>query len=427
MSRRAIEETIAGALWVAILYALWWRFQWAFSHNPLDYLFSDPARHYENGKRFFNPTFMGSVDPFLYQLYLWLVITISNQQSWIISMITGLLAASMPLFWYLFLKEMLPRSWAAIGCLVIAITPSLAVIYGYFMNETLLLNLMGLAFWLTWRSLRIRTFHSFVLAAFVWSLASITRFIAFPMACACLAYLMWRQREYIFRPLTVVICFTLLSIWPMLHSYKVLHVYAPFGFSLLAKVYAASGAKIVDMHTDHPGAFYTFSSPSLYGPGPLEPLHPWQSPRQGTYTFRVDLEKGDKDWKRALKAAQEQNLYGFFKQLKENILLFTFDESWPDSTERTDYNPYLLLNRQLRWMWAPLIALSFIALVPFLRTRPACDQRFFLLLTLMLISLMFVQQNGVMEGRYRKPLEPLLLVSAVVVIRHFGRRSFAHD
>ncbi len=417
------KKTLHAGLWSGIFYMLWQRFQWPFVHSPLNHLFSDPARHYENGMRLLDPTLMGSIDPFLYQFYVWIILTAGNNEPWLIETITGTLCAVMPLFWYLFLRETVPSIWATLGCLVIAAMPSLLIIYGFFMNETLLLNLLGLAFWLTWRSIRVQTASSFTLAAAMWALASITRFVAFPMACACLLYLAWRHKDYVARPLIALACFALISIWPMLHSQARLNVYAPFGYPMLSKIYAASSAKIISFTVAPSGAEYGFSSPALHGPGPLEPLSSWKSARDGTFSFIIDTRKGGEDWAAALQNATTQSPYGLRHQLRDNIVYFFFDESWPDSTERKDV-PELYLNRLLRWMWAPLMALIIVALWPFLRARPACDQRFFVLLTLLMIGLMCIQLDGVIEGRYRKPLEPLILIAALLVIRHVGMIAY---
>ena len=68
---------------------------------------------------------------------------------------TALLSLSGPWLWYRFLRELLPsRDWALAGWVVLAALPSWSAIYSYFMQETLMLPLLGPALWATWRCRR---------------------------------------------------------------------------------------------------------------------------------------------------------------------------------------------------------------------------------------------------------------------------------
>ena len=41
--------------------------------NPTYYLATDPLRHWDNALHFFHPRWCSGMDPFLYQLYLWVI------------------------------------------------------------------------------------------------------------------------------------------------------------------------------------------------------------------------------------------------------------------------------------------------------------------------------------------------------------------
>ena len=122
--------------------------------SPLDHLFSDPLRHWDNGRFFLHPTLMGSNDPYLYQLWLFVLQRVARWSHAGISLGTGLLCALMPYGWYRALRELVPKHVALFGAVLMAVLPDFLGIYAYFMNETLLLSLMGFAFWLTFRARR---------------------------------------------------------------------------------------------------------------------------------------------------------------------------------------------------------------------------------------------------------------------------------
>ena len=57
---------------------------------------------------------MGSGDPFLYQLWLFLLTRVPDNQA-LVETMTGVLCAAMPYGWYRALQELLPRRWALGG------------------------------------------------------------------------------------------------------------------------------------------------------------------------------------------------------------------------------------------------------------------------------------------------------------------------
>jgi hypothetical protein len=107
----------------------------------------------------------------------------------------------------------------------------------------------------------------------------------------------------------------------------------------------------------------------------------------------------------------------FWCHWRENQLFLLFGSSWPDSLGSIE-SPLHYLNLHSRWIWAPLIILL-LAATPFIRTRP--EEMLILLCAVGIFLCLSFQQTAVMEGRYRKPLEPLLIISCYIIFRRFGK------
>lgn len=140
------------------------RLLYPFFDSPLGHLFSDPQRHWDNGADFLHPNPMGGLDPFLYQFWMYALEQAGAANRACIDLGTGLLCALLPYGWYRALKEVLPREWALGGAIAMGLVPEFLGIYAYFMNETLLMALTGVAFWLTLRARRKPGLGPFALA-----------------------------------------------------------------------------------------------------------------------------------------------------------------------------------------------------------------------------------------------------------------------
>ena len=171
------------------------RLLFPFFDSPLSHLYSDPQRHWDNAHLFLQPNILGSNDPYLYQAWLFAVRWITDDYPPGVLLACGLLCAVMPLGWYCALRELLPESWALAGAFVIALLPESFSMYAYFMNETLLMTLLGFCFWLTLRSHRKRTLLAYTLATIAWTCAAMTRTVALPMACGSMAVLWFMQPQ----------------------------------------------------------------------------------------------------------------------------------------------------------------------------------------------------------------------------------------
>lgn len=409
-SAAGVEHVLRWLLGAALLL----RLLFPFFDPPTSHLFSDPGRHWENGLYFLHPNIMGSGDPFLYQLWIWLLQQASARQPALILAGCGALCALMPYGWYRALKELLPRAWALGGALLIALVPAFLGIYAYFMNETLLLTLTGFAFWFSFRAQRKRSVGAFVLACALWLAAGFTRSVALPMALLCLLCLWLPQPGKLPKSVFGVLLLLALAIPAGLHGKVSLGYFAPFGNLYLNEAYGASGDKNIAIDFGPKGR-YQFGSPSFYNPS-FWPFSSWLTAREGTASIVVDLAKGRTDWIAERERMRRERTFPAWRDRWENFLFLSFAQSWPDN-DRGSITGWLTV--WTRWVWFPLVlVVAWGAAKGRFRGRewllPACALGMYLYLAL--------QHESVMEARFRKPLDPIFLAAAVVMVYRRPRR-----
>jgi hypothetical protein len=397
--------------------ALVMRLLFPFYDSPLNHLFSDPGRHWENGLYFLHPNIMGSGDPFLYQLWTWLLQQAAVRDQAVILTGAGFLCAAMPYGWYRALKELLPRAWALGGGLVMALVPAFLGIYAYFMNETLLLALTGFAFWFSFRAQRKRTVGAFALACGFWLAAGFTRSVALPMALLCLLCLWLPQPRKLAKAAVGVVLLLALAVPAGLHGKVALGYFAPFGNLYLNEAYSASGYKNISIDFGPKGR-YQFGSPSFYNPT-FWPFSNWLTGRDGTAKIAVDLTQGRRDWIAERERMGQERAFPRWRQRLEDFIYLSFAQSWPDN-DRGSVTGFLTV--WTRWIWFPLVlVVAWGAWKGRFRGRewllPACALGMFLYLS--------VQSQSVMEARFRKPLDPVFVAAAVVMLYRRPRRRAA--
>lgn len=391
------------------------RLLFPFFDSPMTHLFSDPERHWNNGLRFLHPDLMAGDDPFLYQAWLAALQGLSHASSAGVDLGCALLCVLMPYGWYRALREISPRNWALGGATLIGLWPSTLAIYGYFMNETLLLALTGVGFWATFRARRKGTLAGFAFAALIWTCAAFTRTIAVPLALVNLGYLLSIQSSKLRGSLIALGMLALLLIPAAVHSRAGVGFAAPLGNLYLNEIYAASGKRDITIDAGTAGS-YVFSSPSFYNPS-FYPFSNWISDRSGAFDIHVDLAHGRGDWQSELKRARAQRTYPRWRQRWDDFRFLLFAQSWPDN-DRGTLSGWLSVWG--RWLWLPLVvAVAWGSLRGWFHRvewlLPVCGLGAFLLLTL--------QDEGTMEGRFRKPLEPIFIAAAVVMLYRSRHRE----
>jgi hypothetical protein len=381
------------------------RLLYPFFNSPLTHLWSDPQRHWDNGLHFLHPGVMGGGDPYMYQLWLFTLQKIAGDSSATILIGCGLLCAAMPYGWYRALRELMGRAPALRAAVVIGVWPPFVSIYGYFMSETLLLTLTGFAFALSLRALRKRTLGAFAAACALWLLASFTRIVALPIGALCLLCAFFLQPHKL-RALLLGLALTAALVVPAgLHARLALGYFAPLGNLYLNEIYHAGSNMSIQIDCGPKGR-YIFGSPSFYNQT-FYPFSNWTTARAGTLAITIDTDKGRADWRRALQQISQQH-WGWRWRVHdfiENLSYLLFGQSWPDNDRSTVMGALAVW---WRWLFVPIVLVTAIAAV-----RGSYRGREWLLPACALMSLLLlaVQREGIMEGRYRKPLEPIFLVS----------------
>jgi SAM-dependent methyltransferase len=397
------EHWLRWAFGVVVL----WHLLFPFFDSPLTHLFSDPARHWANGGRFFVPDLIGAGDPFLYQLWIYLLRQVSAGDPPTIVLACALLCAAMPYGWYRALRELLPRPQALTGGLIIGVVPAFLGIYAYFMTETLLLTLTGFAFWATFRAARKRSVAAFALASALWVCALFTRSIALPMALLCLGALWITQPQRLAKAAIAVAAFAILALPAGLHARSTLHFFAPLGNLYLSQIYSVSGKHDISINAGALGG-WGFGTPSFYNPT-FYPFSDWTTDRRGTAYIRIDVSRGRASWIEEKKRIASLRTFPWWRQYWENLIYLLFGQSWPDDDPNSLSG---LASVWTRWLWPPLML---VVAWGALRRRFAGWEWLLPVCALGILLSLAVQRDGIIEGRYRKPIDPVLVAAAIVL------------
>ncbi len=394
------------------------RLLFPFFDSPLSHLYSDPQRHWDNAEFFLHPTIMGSSDPYLYQVWLFAWRTLANGNAATVLLGCGLLCALMPLGWYRALRELLPQRWALAGAILIALIPESIEAYAFFMNETLLMTLLGFCFWLTLRAHRKRNLEAYAAACLLWVCAALTRTFAVPMALLCVGWL-WCLREQRTEKLAIAIGIAAVLMIPAgLHAQRVLNFFAPFGNLYLNAIYHDSGRHDIAINYGRYGQ-YQFGSPSFYNPTYF-PFSDWTTDRKGIASIMVDTARGRADWQREHARVLSERQFPAGRQRWEEAQYLLFGEIWPNEGRETIIGEATIW---ARWLWPPLIL--FVAL--------ACARRWFSGAAWLLpacamgsLAALLCQSQGVVEARFRSPIDAALVAAMICAIHHrWLRRSRA--
>jgi SAM-dependent methyltransferase len=239
------------------------------------------------------------------------------------------------------------------------------------------------------------------------------------MALLCLGTLWLTQSQRLIKALSALAAFTLLAVPAGLHLRSTLGFFAPLGNLYLSQIYSVSGNHDISINAGPLGA-WGFGTPSFYNPT-FYPFSSWTTDRVGTAYIWIDVSRGRASWLAEKKRIESLRSFPWRRQYQENLIYLLFGQSWPDN------DPHALTGLAsvwTRWLWPPLMLLVAWGAV---RRRyrgwewllPACALG-------MLLSLA-VQRDGIIEGRYRKPIDPVLVAAAIVLYyRTRHRQSVSH-
>jgi hypothetical protein len=257
---------LRAALYALITAASAYRVWLVVRFNPAGQVWSDMARHWQAGLRPLDASPMALIDPVGYQLYLVVIAKLTLGSSTLIAYWTALLSVVGPWLWYRFLRELLPeRSWALAGWALLAALPSWSGIYSYFMQETLMLPLLGAALWATWRARRKGDRASFAVAIALWLAAGLTRGICLPLGAVAMGML-WFQQDGKWAKLALGTGLLAAAFVPLAgRSWSGAHLVSPHGIGRLAHLYLVAGTRAMAIDFTRNGGrerwHYEFVSP----------------------------------------------------------------------------------------------------------------------------------------------------------------------
>jgi len=393
------------------------RVVWAVTHSPIDFVYSDTQRHWFNATHPLEMNPFAGIDPPAYELWLSLIarITLGNQAA--LGIYAALLSLAAPFVWFLFARTLLERKILALWFwAVLTWLPSWVGIFSYFMNETILIPLIGLSLWLTTRE-RPDTPARWIGLNLSWILTCLTRIIALPIAAVAIAFALRGVRHPVRRALMAAVVWVCTLTPFALRSYQIIHVATPFGLPYPHHIYWESGARDMHLHLTSPShgtAFhYNFTAASSFD----EPLHPFShyQPRPtGDAEVFVNIDRGTADWQAAAAEyapsfSRRLHLYG------ENALLLLLADSWPDG-----HREFVWENAayHLHWMWVVIVlGAAAGSAIHIYRNR-----RLQLVPALALISFLvpLFSNAGVMEARFRKPLEGIFILALFWLAEQWG-------
>lgn len=375
--------------------------------SPMDLIYSDTARHWDNAKNFLNPGPMGSSNAYFYQLWLWAARQLTHDSRLALGLMATGLSVGSVLLWYLFARSVLRNKRnALIFAVVLCVLPTHIIMYQFFMPESVLVPLTGGALWLTVRASRGRRPWSFLLGVVFWISAILAKATALPMGILAVSWTWWRQtRRRIVLALVAALITSVGFGAASLHAYKGLGRYTPFGDGTNVAIYFVSGARDyqVTWRAATGGGQYTFifSSPSFY----VSPFHPrpFKTSRVGMVKFSLDPVKHGADVQESLRRELKKNWRKLPRLVYENFIFLSFGHCWPMAGFDGGWGTICIWERLI---WLPIILVSTIGCLHGLWRR----RSFFPIVALLMTAGLYAAQVTVMEGRYRKFIEPIVLL-----------------
>ena len=407
MPRFRISASAAAAL-ALILIGSGLRVVWTVQHPPSDFVYSDPARHWFNATHPLEMNPLAGIDPPAYELWLGMIAHLTVGDRLALGIYAALLSLSAPFVWFLFAKKVLSHStWALWFWATLIWLPSWIGVFSYFMNETLLIPLIGLSLWQGVQE-DVDSSKRWVVLNLSWAVTCLTRIIALPLALIAMAFTLSGTSRPLRRVLLAGLVWACVLTPAAYLAKQIINIATPFGLPYPHHIYWESGARDIYLHLSSPshGALfdYHFAAFSVFDE-PLRPFSHYQVRPSGQVDVSVNLDNGMSDWRAAAALyaptfSSRLHLYG------ENALLFLLGDSWPDG-----HRDLLWENMayHLHWSWLFIVLGSAIwsALHVYWTRRVQLMPA--LAITALLVPLL--SNAGLMEARFRKPLEGICILA----------------
>jgi len=402
---------------------------YAFASSPLDRIYLDALMEYNYAKEFPHANLFDTFLASGYPLWLKGELALTGGNRVLIGLVTALMSACTPWIWYRWMREHFrllnftdDKLLATIGFLILTWLPSWISIYSLFMPECLLLPLVGTALWLCSYAKRTNGTLGYVGGALAWAAAYMTKASMLLLACLEAVWLCKNLFATKCSARSLIISFSCAAIFAAAYLSEVMRVHSVTrslnmfaGNTVLNSLHYRSGgdelsATISVTRDDGTIRRETVSlkCPSmLMNPPPLAPLSSWHTVRHGTTVVDIDYTKPAGEQVPKLPLTLHQRL----QYTLENAVFLLFGRSWPDCANDDFVD---VLQVETRWIWAPLLVLA---------AALAMQQKRKDVLTVVcfLPWIFFIfQEVYITEGRFRKPLEGVLIAECIVLIYNYA-------
>ncbi len=403
-----------GFLSILIITGTIFRFCYPFFSQPLDHFYSDPGRHYTNATSEFNQTINSWLDTPLPQVILRTALAIFSNTRPGTSTYLGLLCAITPWCWYLWGRQLFnSRKRALVFLAAITWLPSWIGIFGYFMDETLLLPALGITLWLSWKASKENTAMSFLLAILGWAFTLSIKLNSLLELIIVVPWLLFNFIKHNGRSLRsygiaaagvfILTATYLVYPWWVYQGLGSTWIY-PAGMGVMTRAFYLSGAYSVSAQFILHGRTIAHMGPYECDSMQLksfEPFSDWRTWRKGYYPLIVNCDK-------KLVFTPDMPHLSLPKRLlliTEGAVYFFFSRSWPDLREDDIIH---IAQVEMRWIWS-LLTIAVIGL--------AWQKKRFKDMVVVLClgtALLYILCDGTtMTGRYRKPWEGIAIAAFV--------------
>jgi len=224
----------------------------------------------------------------------------------------------------------------------------------------------------------------------------------------CLLWIALRPPRPWLKLLWGLVLFAIIAVPAGLHCRAALGFFSPFGNPYMAEIYRHSGNKEITLNYG-PQGIYGFGSPSFYNPT-FYPFSDWMTDRVGEVAVVIDTTRGRATWIQEDQRIRAARRFSKIRDYWENLLYLGFGQPWPANDRGTLVGA---LTVWTRWLWPPIIAVVAFGVV---RGRFAGREWLLPICGLLTLALLAVQDGGIIEGRYRLPVDPIILAALVVLV-----------
>jgi hypothetical protein len=438
-------------LWALIVVGLFLRFCYPFLDNPFAHLVSDSDRHFRSATEALDFGIFSISDSLGYQIWLGAAARIFGKSHPVVATYAGIMSVTTAYAWYLWFKLCLPtKRIAMVAFALITWMPDWIKLYTYFLDETLLLPLVGFMLYFGWKAKETLALKDCLLFAGFAGLSFITKATCAPLIGITYILLcrnLWRApislpHAPVSPPQAPISLLTPFSLWqarftqsilirrlaPSIALTLVICLLPPISFysrtgswsmflPAQAKsnaLYFQSGKKMMKVRNRYfdrlSGQWrvedYWFGCPSYYTKQ-LTPFSDWISQRDGEFKCEIDYGAPPES-----RFVADKNHLSFRQKIDltlENCVYVLVGLVWPVEF------PNSIVNFE-RWLW-PIFTLAILFSAIKRRGLNELD----ILCFAMLLVLMFQQECGV-EGRYRMVWEGVVIPTFVLVISRWFKK-----